>query len=94
MLDLERTAHGLIDLGLGVGFTPGGRLPGDGEDGQGYFQFWPDNLHGLLIDQGEGRAQAFMAADDGVDAALQCRHIQPPPQAHNHGNVVKRAVWL
>ncbi|MNP17587.1 hypothetical protein D3C76_1100240 [compost metagenome] len=35
-----------------------------------------DDLYRVVIDLGEGSAQGFVSGDQGVEAALQCRHVQ------------------
>ena len=50
-----------------------------------------DVLRGLAVHRIECGAQRFMALDDSVQRALQCRAVQRTHQAQTHGNVIRLA---
>ncbi len=50
------------------------------------------HLQGLPVSLGEYRAQGLVTRQQGLQAALQRRHIEPALKPQGHGNVVRRTL--
>jgi hypothetical protein len=57
-------------------------------------QLFGDELDGLVIDQFESRAQAFMSSDDFIDAPRERVSVEPAGETQRGRHVVGDAVWF
>src|ERR1051325_246803 len=83
--EIERSAHFVEHESLTCVIV-------DVKEWQFEFQHWSDQLYGLSVLHGEGRAQRLVPPDDLIEAPSQGVNAQRSLHVHGSRNVVERVI--